>query len=110
MSTNSSNANMITDAKWRDAFERHEMAYFRGQLATSSPESYDIDEMREISEAMDQSTQEVEAMIREDFQSMPLHAQGRMLNLLSNADPGNMGFWNELLGIPAMPEKPPVVA
>ena len=99
-----------TDAEWAALVEEHEMAYFRGELATSSPESYSIDEMREISEAMDESTAKAEAAMRADFQSMPVHAQAAMLNLLEKADPGNMAFWNRVLGIPEMPDEPPATA
>ena len=50
-----------TDAEWAALIEEHEMAYFRGELATSSPESYSLDEMHAISEAMDESTAKAEA-------------------------------------------------
>ena len=108
--TNNSNTTMIPDAKWQDLYERNEMAYFRGELAISSPQSYTIDEMREISDGMDAATAEAEAAMRADFQSMPVHAQAAMLDLLEKADPGNMAFWNRVLGIPEMPDEPPATA
>ena len=40
---------MRTEAEWAQLKEEHEIAYLRGDLATSSPESYTLDEMREIS-------------------------------------------------------------
>ncbi len=85
------------------------MAYFRGELATSSPESYSIEEMREISEAMDESTARAEAAMRDDFAALPPQAQALMLELLAGADPGNMDFWKELFGL-KMPDAPPVGA
>lgn len=85
------------------------MAYFRGELATSSPESYSIEEMREISEAMDESTAKAEAAMRNDFAALPPQAQALMLELLAGADPGNMDFWKELFGL-KMPDAPPVGA
>lgn len=85
------------------------MAYFRGELATSSPESYSIEEMREISEAMDESTAKAEAAMRDDFAALPPQAQALMLELLAGADPGNMDFWKELFGL-KMPDAPPVGA
>lgn len=86
--------------------EDHEIAYLRGDIATSSPESYSIEEMREISDAMKESTAKVDAAIREDFAALPPQAQARMLDLLEKVDPGNMEFWNELLGLD-MPDTPP---
>ena len=94
-----------TDAEWTALIEEHEMAYFRGELATSSPESYSIDEMREISDAMDESTAKAEAAMRDDFNALPPQAQARMLELLAGADPGNMDFWKEALGL-KMPDSP----
>ena len=99
----------MTSQEWQALVEEHEMAYFRGELATSSPESYNIEEMREISAAMDESTAKAEAAMREDFNAMPPQAQARMLELLAGADPDNMEFWKELLGC-KMPDAPPVNA
>ena len=98
-----------TDAEWAALIEEHEMAYFRGELATSTPESYSIEEMREISADMDESTAKAEAAIREDFNALPPQAQARMLELLAGADPGNMEFWKEMLGL-KMPDAPPISA
>ena len=98
-----------TDAEWAALIEEHEMAYFRGELATSSPGSYSIDEMRAISEAMDESTAKAEATMREDFNALPPQAQARMFDLLAGADPGNMDFWKEVLGL-HMPDTPPISA
>ena len=60
---------MTTESAWNDIQEKHEMAYFRGQLATESPESYTPEEMKEISDGMFASTAEVGAMLRADFES-----------------------------------------
>ena len=98
-----------TDAEWSALVEEHEMAYFRGELAVSSPESYSIEEMRAISATMDESTAKAEAAMRDDFAAMPPQAQARMLELLAGADPGNMEFWKELLGV-KIPDAPPIGA
>lgn len=100
---------MRTEAEWAALKEEHEIAYLRGDLATSSPESYTLDEMRAISEGMEESTAKVDASIREDFNALPPEAQARMLELLAGTDPGNMAFWNEILGL-GMPDTPPVSA
>ena len=100
---------MRTEAEWAALKEEHELAYLRGDLATSSPDSYTLDEMRAISAGMDESTARIDAAIREDFEQLPPEAQARMLELLAGADPGNMAFWNEILGLD-MPDAPPVSA
>ena len=100
---------MMNNSQWNHLLQEHELAYFRCDLATSSPQSYTIEEMREISQAMDESTAEVDAAIRADFNELPPHAQARMLELLESAEPDNMTFWREVLGV-AMPDRPPVIA
>ena len=100
---------MRTDAEWAQLKEEHEIAYLRGDIASSSPESYTLDEMRAISQGMDESTAKIDAAIREEFNSLPPFAQARMLELLAGADPNNMHFWKELLGLD-MPDAPPVSA
>ena len=66
-------------------------------MATSSPESYSIEEMRVISEGMDASTAEVEAAMRKDFQELPPHAQVKMLDLLQKVDLDHFQWWKATL-------------
>ena len=70
---------------WNALSEEHEIAYLRGDLATSSPQSYSLEEMERISEEMDASTKAIDAAIRADFWSMPPEARGRMLDLLGGS-------------------------
>ena len=96
---------------WNQLKENHEIAFLRGDLATSSPQSYTLEEMKAISDEMAASTAEVEAALRADFQAMPAFAQQRMMELLASVDPGNMRFWEELLlGFSELPDSPPITA
>ena len=88
---------MMNNKDWNDLMLSHELAYLRGDLATSSPESYTIEEMKEISDGMFASTAEAEAAMREDFNQLPPEAQAKMLGLLQKADPGNFKWWTDLL-------------
>ena len=92
---------------WDKLSEEHAIAYLRGDLATSSPASYTIEEMKAISDDMFASTAVVDAAIRKEFNALPPVAQACMLELLEEADPDNMDFWKEALGL-KMPEAPPV--
>ena len=96
---------MMNDKQWNDLMVEHELAYLRGDLATSSPESYSIEEMRAISEGMDASMAEVDAAMRKDFQELPPHAQAKMLDLLQKADPEHFQWWMETL-LGEMPDSP----
>ena len=90
---------------WNQLAIDHEIAYLKGDLATTSPESYTVEEMRAISEGMDASTAEVEAALKADFDNMPPFAQGKMLDLLKQADPSNYDWWCTLL-VGEMPDGP----
>ena len=56
---------------WERLEQAHGIAYLRGDLATSSPESYTLEEMREICEAMEANTDEIDADMRSEFEQMP---------------------------------------
>lgn len=58
----------MATTNWDELAIEHEIAYFRGSLAVDCPESYSIEEMREINEGMDVSTAKVEAAMKSDFQ------------------------------------------
>lgn len=82
---------------WDKLAEDHAIAYLRGDLPTSSPESYTIEEMKAISNGMFTSTAEVDAAMRQGFQELPPHAQAKMLDFLQKADPGHFYWWMETL-------------
>lgn len=88
---------------WDKLAEKHAVAYLRGDLATSSPESYTIEEMKAISDGMFASTTEVEAALRTNFSSMTPETQGVMLDLLKEADPDGIDWWLSIL-IGRMPD------
>ena len=88
---------MTTNEQWARMMEEREIAYLRGDLATSLPQSYTLDEIREISAGMEASTTGVEAAMRADFNSMPRFAQERMLELLGTSDYETREWWERLL-------------
>jgi hypothetical protein len=95
----------MTEQQWNQLREEHEIAYLRGDLATSSPESYTIEEMKAISDGMFESTAKIDAALRADFESMPSEAQNKMLDLLQIADPEHLDWWKETL-LGKIPDSP----
>ncbi len=85
------------DINWGLLNEEHEIAYLRGDLATSSPESYTIEEMKAISDGMFASTAEAEAAMRVDFQAMTKTEQKRMLQLLASSGSETREWWARIL-------------
>lgn len=98
---------MMTDDEVKRLMEKHEMAYFRGDLATSMPGSYSIDEMREISAAMDASTAEVDAAMRADFESLPPKAKVELLDMLAESGVESREWWEKILCGFEVPDAPP---
>ena len=83
---------MTTNEQWA-----REQSRVLTRLAASSPQSYTLGGMREISAGMEASTAEVEAAMRADFDAMPAELQSRMMALLERADPENVGWWRRFL-------------
>lgn len=98
---------MLSDDEIKQLMEEHEMAYFRGDLATSSPESYSIEEMREISEAMDASTAKVDAAMRAEFEEMPPEMRVKMLDMLAASGVESREWWEKILCGFEVPDAPP---
>ena len=88
---------MIDNDEYKRLLEDHEVAYFKGDLATSMPESYTLDEMREISEAMDASTQAIDDAMRADFESLPPEAQAKLLDMLAGSGTESREWWEQVL-------------
>ena len=97
---------MMNDEEARKLIEEHEMAYFRGDLAISSPESYTLDEMREISEAMDASTEKMDAAMRADFEAMPPEMKVKMLDMLAASGVESREWWEKILCGFEVPDSP----
>ena len=68
-----------------------------------SPQSFTLDEKREICEQMESTSRAIEDAIKADFEALPPVAQARMLDLLQKADPEHFDWWNETL-VGSMPD------
>lgn len=88
---------MLSEEEYRQLMEDHAVAYFKADLALSDPESYSIEEKREINEGMRESTEKVDRALREDFESMPPEMRRRMVEMLASSGPGAKEFWSDLL-------------
>ena len=96
-----------TDTNWNKLAEEHEIAHFRADVCLGSPQSFSLDEKRQICESIDASASAIDEAMRKDFQSWPPQAQARMLDLLQKADPGNFGWWLHTL-VGETPDAPPI--
>ncbi len=74
---------MIDQAKATKLQQDEDMAYFRADLCLSSPESYSLEEKKQICNEMAAASMAQLAAMREDFQSYPHEIQERLLGMLS---------------------------
>ena len=82
---------------WNALREDHEIAYLRGDLATSSPESFTIDEMKDISDGMFESTAKIDAALKADFEALPPEARGMLLDMLCASGCMTPEIWWDVL-------------
>ena len=72
----------MNEAKMTELSQAEEMAYFRADLCLYSPESYSLEEKKQIyNETMSTSKAVLDAM-REDFDQMPPDARAKLLSFL----------------------------
>ena len=84
-------------ANWNELMEEHEIAYLRADICLGSPQSYSLEDKKNICADMESTTAEIDAAMRDDFQQMPPLAQAKMLDLLQKADPEHFDWWLEVL-------------
>ena len=90
---------MINEAKMTELTQTEDMAYFRADLCIYSPESYSLDEKKEIcNEMMATSKATLDAM-REDFQSYPPELSAKLLDMLcASGVESPQWWWDALVG------------
>jgi len=88
---------MTANTNWTELQQAEDMAYFRADLCLYSPESYSLEEKRDIcNEMMDTSKAILDAM-RADFQGYPPEFRSKLLSLICEAEPEKAGWWWDVL-------------
>ncbi len=88
---------MMNDKQWNDLMVEHEIAYLRADICLGSPESYSLDEKRQICEDMEASTAEIDAAMRADFESLPDFAKKTLLDMLGAPGTSERKWWEVIL-------------
>ena len=87
------------DINWNALYQAEDMAYFRGELCSYSPESYTIAEKREICNDMITSTKAILEAMRREFEGLPLDERHWLLNdLCSSGEATPQWWWDVLVG------------
>lgn len=96
----------MTIANANQLIEDNEIAFLHADICLGSPESYSLDEKRQICEEIDATNAAIDEAMRKDFLSLPPEGQAQMLNLLEKADPDHFDWWMSIL-VGEMPDTPP---
>ena len=84
---------MINEAKMTELTQAEDMAYFRADLCIYSPESYSLDEKRDICNDMMATSKAVLDAMREDFQSYPPELRAKLLDMLCQSGVETPEWW-----------------
>ena len=96
---------MMTDEQWDALREEHEIAYLRADICLDSPQSYSLEEKKQICADMQASTAEIDAAMKADFESLPPEFRVKLLDMLCASGVESEKFWKELL-LDEMPDSP----
>lgn len=88
---------MINEAKMTELTQAEDMAYFRADLCLYSPESYTLDEKKEICNDMMSSSKAMLDAMREDFESMPPELRSNLLDMLYQSGVESPQWWWDVL-------------
>lgn len=99
--------------KWEGLERAEDHAYFMGELVEISPESFTLEEKREILRDMIVSSTAIENAMRDDFAALGEAEQTRLIDALTADGFRDHGWWYEALvdgprhrDFPMLPEEP----
>lgn len=89
----------------QELIEDEAMAYFRADVCLGSPESFSLDEKREICDQMESTSKAIEDAMKVDFESLPPEFRVKLLDMLCSSGCELEEFWKDLL-LGEMPDSP----
>ena len=94
---------MIKNAQ--QLIEDEAMAYFRADVCLGSPQSFSLEEKREICEQMESTSKAIEDAMKKDFEILPPEFRVKLLDILCVSGCETEEFWKGLL-LGEMPDSP----
>ena len=83
----------MNDEKWTELQQAEDMAYFKADICLYSPESYTIEEKKEICNDMISTSKAVLDAMRADFQAYPPEFRSKLLAIICEAEPERADWW-----------------
>ena len=87
----------MIDDQWNALGEDYELAYFRADACLGSPQSFSLEEKKQICADMEAGTAEVDAAMRADFESLPPEFRVKLLDMLCASGCESEEFLKDLL-------------
>lgn len=87
----------MNETKMTELTQAEDMAYFRADLCLYSPESYSLEEKKEICNDMMATSKAVLDAMREDFQSYPPELRDKFLDMLCASGVESPQWWWDVL-------------
>lgn len=87
----------MNEAKWEELRQDEEMAYFHADLCLSPPESYSLEEKKDICNGMMSTSKATLDAMRADFESMPPELRGKLLGMLCQSGVESPEWWWDVL-------------
>lgn len=84
---------MTNDTKWKELRQAEDMAYFKADVCLYSPESYSLEEKKEICNEMMATSKAMLDAMHEDFQSYPPELRAKLLDMLCQSGVETPGWW-----------------
>lgn len=81
----------------RQLIEDEEMAYFRADLCLYSPESYTLEEKRDICNGMIETSKALLDAMRADFEQLPPEVRSKLLDMLCQSGVETPEWWWDVL-------------
>lgn len=88
---------MMNDEKWTELQQAEDMAYFKANICLYSPESYTIEEKKEICNEMISTSKAVLDGMREDLEQLPADARTKLLEMLCQSGVESADWWWDVL-------------
>lgn len=87
----------MNDEKWTELQQAEDMAYFKADICLYSPESYTLDEKREICNEMVSTSKAMLDAMRADFEQLPPELRSRLLDMLCQSGIESPEWWWDVL-------------
>lgn len=82
---------------WTALQQAEDIAYFRADLCLYSPESYSLEEKKEICNEMVTTSKAILDAVRADFEQLPADARSKLLDMLCWSGVESPEWWQDVL-------------